>query len=101
MSVYILNKDKEKDLYRVTSPKKKKALTVYDKFSVLQIHNDTHLEDHTQFNNSLQVSVGGEESQEVNINNINNNNININNKNNYLKINNNNNNNNNNEEKES
>ncbi len=44
MSVYIFNKEKEKDLYRVTAPKKKKTLTVYEKFSAEQIHNDTHLD---------------------------------------------------------
>jgi DUF2075 family protein len=33
MSVYIFSKDKERDLYRVTGPKKKRTLTVFEKFN--------------------------------------------------------------------
>ena len=33
MNVYILNKDKDKDLYRVIGHNKKKTLTVYEKFN--------------------------------------------------------------------
>lgn len=45
MSVYIFSKDKEKDLYRVTGPKKKRTLTVFEKFNTNQIHNDTHYDE--------------------------------------------------------
>jgi len=61
MSVYIFNKDKEKDLYWVVGHNKKKTLTVYEKFNANQIHNDTHLDEHLYNNN----------------NNNNNNNVNI------------------------
>lgn len=33
MSVYVFSKDKEKELYRVTGMRRKKALSVYEKFS--------------------------------------------------------------------
>jgi len=42
MSVYIFDKEKDKDLYRVSGPKKKRTLTIFEKFNSNQIHNDTY-----------------------------------------------------------
>lgn len=65
MSVYIFNKEKEKDLYRVIAvSKKKKTLTVYEKFNADQIHNETHIEEHqTDLNTPLNISIPLEETK--------------------------------------